>query len=207
MSDSVSARLFPSHLGFQVAETLLQNNANSPTGGHQVPLPQTQQANNESQHRPANPYTNNSASYSSNGQVNAQWPPGYQPNNQTTPRDKDPLGFDSAASPWSLPVHAAQTPNPFTFPYPDDPFGLNMASQVAPPNQQPMSELNTLPAGQLANPSNLGFATLDDWFGQSNNPGMEGQDGDEGDLAGGLDLQDFWFQVGPGEAQGGFPFR
>lgn len=82
-----------------------------------------------------------------------------------------------------------------------------MASQVAPPNQQPMSELNTLPAGQLANSSNLGFATLDDWFGQSNNPGMEGQDGDEGDLAGGLDLQDFWFQVGPGEAQGGFPFR
>lgn len=42
---------------------------------------------------------------------------------------------------------------------------------------------------------NLGFATIDDWFGQG---------GGENDL---LDLQDFWFQVGPGEAQGGFPFR
>lgn len=43
-----------------------------------------------------------------------------------------------------------------------------------------MSELHT-------QDPNLGFATLDDWFGQTG----------EGDL---LDLQDFWFQVGPGEA-------
>ncbi len=80
---------------------------------------------------------------------------------------------------WSLPFPVA-TPN-VSFAYPEEP------SSVAPPHHQPMSELHT-------QDPNLGFATLGDWFGQSG----------ENDL---LDLQDFWFQVGPGEAQGGFPFR
>lgn len=34
----------------------------------------------------------------------------------------------------------------------------------------------------------LGFTTLEDWF-----------NGTDGDVFGGLDLQDFWLQVGPGE--------
>jgi hypothetical protein len=57
-----------------------------------------------------------------------------------------------------------------------------------------------------ANSLNLGFATLDDWFGTSNSNQGEQQD-DSNNPFGGLDLQDFWMKVGPGEAQGGFPFR
>lgn len=89
--------------------------------------------------------------------------------------------------------------------------------------------------------NNLGFTTLDDWFGfgTAGTAGGAGQDGNGVDdsmgLANvGLDLQDFWMNVGPGEvsvivvfstgvigysrladsfffftdqAQGGFPFR
>ena len=36
--------------------------------------------------------------------------------------------------------------------------------------------------------ADLGFTTLEDWF-----------NGSDGDLFGGMDLQDFWLQVGPGE--------
>ncbi|WVF67254.1 hypothetical protein IAT40_002002 [Kwoniella sp. CBS 6097] len=66
-----------------------------------------------------------------------------------------------------------------------------------------------------------GFGSTDDWFGSVGfglgNGGGNGagsgsgagtgnhEDGLGG--LGGLDLQDFWMQVGPGEAQGGFPFR
>lgn len=91
--------------------------------------------------------------------------------------------------------------------------------------------------------NNLGFTTLDDWFGfgTAGTAGGAGQGGNGVDdpmgLANvGLDLQDFWMNVGPGEvsvwwwfltfagigkysrfadspfffpdqAQGGFPFR
>lgn len=107
-----------------------------------------------------------------------------------------------AESPWSLPL-ASTTPN-ISFSYPDD------IGTMAPPHQQPMTEV-------YPQDPNLGFATLDDWFGQTTQ---------DGDIFGGLDLQEFWFQVGPGEvsrrecrgssswscradhqASGGFPFR
>lgn len=54
--------------------------------------------------------------------------------------------------------------------------------------------------------NNLGFTTLDDWFGfgTAGTAGGAGQDGNGVDdsmgLANvGLDLQDFWMNVGPGE--------
>lgn len=61
-----------------------------------------------------------------------------------------------------------------------------------------MSDIGNLHPQQM-NVNDLGFATLDDWFGQPENT--------DDALFGGLDLQDFWMKVGPGEAQGGFPFR
>lgn len=61
-------------------------------------------------------------------------------------------------------------------------------------------------AGGGGNSLNLGFATLDDWFG-STSANVGEQADDVNNPFGGLDLQDFWMKVGPGEAQGGFPFR
>lgn len=52
---------------------------------------------------------------------------------------------------------------------------------MAPPHHQPMSEIHDV---------DLGFTTLEDWF-----------NGSDSDLFGGLDLQDFWLQVGPGEVR------
>ncbi|ODN73405.1 hypothetical protein L202_07931 [Cryptococcus amylolentus CBS 6039] len=121
------------------------------------------------------------------------------------------------------------------------------APYVAPPHQQPFMEFGVAQSsdgynlhmsgvdqisgqnqglvqgqGQNVNglSNNLGFATLEDWFGfgaagTAPHPGQsQGQNGQGGaveegmGMAGmGLDLQDFWMNVGPGEAQGGFPFR
>ena len=53
---------------------------------------------------------------------------------------------------------------------------------MAPPHHQPMSEVHNVTT------EDLGFTTLEDWF-----------NGTDGDVFGGLDLQDFWLQVGPGE--------
>jgi hypothetical protein len=105
---------------------------------------------------------------------------------------------------WQLPIQN-QPSHTISFPYPNTPA-------VAPPHQQPLSEVNNLNPMDFAssnngNSLNLGFATLDDWFGTSSSNNQGEQQGDPSNPFGGLDLQDFWMKVGPGEAQGGFPFR
>ena len=74
-------------------------------------------------------------------------------------------------APWSLPVPGQESNVTFSYP--------NTPAPMAPPHHQPMSEVHN---------ADLGFTTLEDWF-----------NGSDGDLFGGLDLQDFWLQVGPGE--------
>jgi hypothetical protein len=99
----------------------------------------------------------------------------------------------SASPAWQLPV-PSQTQVPISFAYPSTPS----LPFVAPPHQQPFSDINHLNPQEVPSAANnLGFATLDDWFGSENDAAMFG----------GLDLQDFWRAIGPGEAQGGFPFK
>lgn len=123
--------------------------------------------------------------------------------------DNSAINNPSNASPaWQLPIQNQQ-PNAISFPYPNTPT-------VAPPHQQPLSEVNNLHPLDFSlngnnvnggNSLNLGFATLDDWFGSTSNGNQGEQQDDVNNPFGGLDLQDFWMKVGPGEAQGGFPFR
>lgn len=84
-------------------------------------------------------------------------------------------GIDSL---WSLPQTGPQ--RPVSFPYPD------MAMRVSP----------TFHSANLPPETNLGFVTLDDWFGTGPE---EGEDINGG--LGDLDLQDFWMKVGPGEVR------
>lgn len=155
---------------------------------------------------------------------------------------------------WQLPVLQQYT-QPVTFPYPTTPVSFTTgpstemsAPYVAPPHQQPFMEFGVAQSSDGLNLGmndhhNLGFTTLDDWFGfgTAGTAGGAGQGGNGVDdpmgLANvGLDLQDFWMNVGPGEvsvwwwfltfagigkysrfadspfffpdqAQGGFPFR
>jgi hypothetical protein len=83
---------------------------------------------------------------------------------------------------WNFPV-APSEPQHMSFAYPNTP----LPTYIAPPNQQPMSDMNA-PTGQ----NSLGFVQLDDWFGT----GHETRDEEP---FGALDLQDFWMKVGPGE--------
>lgn len=82
------------------------------------------------------------------------------------------------------------------FAYPNTPLPM---PYVAPPSQQPMSDMNihntnSFPPGQ----NNLGFVQLDDWFGNAGGH-VEGGDEEANGGFGALDLQDFWMKVGPGE--------
>jgi hypothetical protein len=68
-----------------------------------------------------------------------------------------PLGTRNPANPEDLPPQFDRTnhrASRVSFAYPEEP------ASVAPPHHQPMSELHT-------QDPNLGFATLDDWFGQT----------------------------------------
>jgi hypothetical protein len=124
------------------------------------------------------------------------WLPGFD-----TPGNNQNGGLSPT---WQLPIQD-QMSHTISFPYPNAPA-------VAPPHQQPLSEVNNLNPLDFAsinnngNSLNLGFATVDDWFGSSTATQGEQQE-DASNPFGGLDLQDFWMKVGPGEAQGGFPFR
>jgi hypothetical protein len=94
---------------------------------------------------------------------------------------------------WSFPVFNSGN-QPISFSYPNTPITAgNGSAYVAPPYQQPLSDMDTAPSDP--NMNNLGFATLDDWFGTNTSSGAV--DGDA--IFGGLDLQDFWMKVGPGE--------
>ena len=106
------------------------------------------------------------------------------------------------ASPaWALPVdgHSAAPP-PFAYPETSLLPTTLGAGYVAPPHQQPLSEYQSLHPNDAS--TNLGFPTFEDWFGN----GHLNVGGDDS-AASLLDLQDFFMKVGPGEAQGGFPFK
>ena len=161
---------------------IVQTAPNSPTGGHQVPLPPMSA-------RPDVSAATNGASFSES----LSWLPGFD-----TPGHQN---GGMSPSTWQLPIQN-QTSHTISFPYPNTPA-------VAPPHQQPLSEVNNLDFASFnnnGNSLNLGFATVDDWFGTSTATQGEQQE-DSNNPFGGLDLQDFWMKVGPGEAQGGFPFR
>lgn len=117
-------------------------------------------------------------------------------NNSAWVEDRRP----TASPAWQMPI-PTQTQVPISFAYPNTP---NPAMAfVAPPHQQPFSDINHLNPQEVPTAANnLGFATLDDWFGP-----VEPSQPDSNALFGGLDLQDFWRAIGPGEAQGGFPFK
>lgn len=124
---------------------------------------------------------------------------------------------------WQLPVMQQYT-QPVTFPYPTTPVPIPAgpsaempaAPYVAPPHQQPFMEFGVAQSSDGLNlgmndHNNLGFTSLDDWFGfgAAGTGGGAGQDGNGVDdpmgLANvGLDLQDFWMNVGPGEVSGSF---
>lgn len=107
----------------------------------------------------------------------------------------DPPPSDSSWFP-SAPAASA----PISFPY-STPVPGTAPAYVAPPHQQPLSEVVNLHPRDVTVDNNLGFATLDDWFGMAGNGGQSENPFEA------LDLADFWMKVGPGEAQGGFPFR
>jgi len=166
--------------------------ASSPTGGHTVPLPPMSALPDSGASINMNGHGSNGNPFSGD---NLPW--------LSTPDTQNHTQFNPATSPtWQMPVHN-QSNQPISFPYPNTPIAS--MSFVAPPHQQPLSEVNNLHPQDFANPANnLGFVTLDDWFGPAG--AEQGQD-ETNALFGGLDLQDFWMKVGPGEAQGGFPFR
>ncbi|WVO16705.1 hypothetical protein L204_104386 [Cryptococcus depauperatus] len=186
------------------------------------------------------PYEDNAASDSSQPMA---WQTGNR-NGKADTADGEPTADTTN---WQLPTTHQYT-QPITFPYPATPntsmplsslghapvphhhITVQTQPYVAPPHQQPFMEFgvaqssNGLNMGMNDQQSNLGFVTLEDWFGFTqagtvNGGGTQGHgheahgpdhigDGDTMGLAGvGLDLQDFWMNVGPGEAQGGFPFR
>ncbi|WWD19772.1 hypothetical protein CI109_104236 [Kwoniella shandongensis] len=189
----------------------------SPTGGRTMPLPQAHSETPESR-TPANGASDSAPHI--NGHNESQLPSWLQ----------NVAGESNQFSPqWQLPVNDQGYTQPIVFPYPSAPVsgggpqpnpGPTSYSSTfffPPAHQQPLGEVGVIPppemngGGQGDQNVNLGFATLDDWFGpggigSSETQNTIGQDGGVGAM-GGLDLQDFWMKVGPGEAQGGFPFR
>lgn len=196
-------------LGLGIYTDMFQTAPNSPTGGHQVPLPPMSARLDQP------PFQSNNGNNGNNGDSNSN-PNFADAFPWLSSLDNSAINNPSNASPaWQLPIQTQQ-PNSVSFPYPNTPT-------VAPPHQQPLSEVNNLHpldfatlngntasgmagGGGGSNSLNLGFATLDDWFG-STSIGQGEQQDDSNNPFGGLDLQDFWMKVGPGEAQGGFPFR
>lgn len=195
----------------------MATSANSPTGGDTVPLPGSDE--HQDYTAPAglapSPGRPHRASISHPG---------------AAPMDNQPVPWlDASVDPWSFPPPPLTQNAPFSFTY-STPGGSAAPAQpqaggsgtpglyVAPPHQQPLSDLGNLHPREGVDVSvgnNLGFATLDDWFVPNSNMngnsagvggGAEEMVGAGNPLAG-LDFSDFWMKVGPGEAQGGFPFR
>ena len=84
-----------------------------------------------------------------------------------------------------------------------NPVNLSMTplnTSLAPPHQQPISEIGSTLSGDPTAANNLGFTTLDDWFGET--LGDDTGELGSGTFAG-LDLQDFWMKIGASEV--GFP--
>ncbi|GFZ50946.1 hypothetical protein JCM24511_08704 [Saitozyma sp. JCM 24511] len=109
----------------------------------------------------------------------------------SVPFVNEPEHFNVDFSPsgaWTFPV-PQQPVQQVSFPYPNTPA-------TAPNFAQPVPGVPGL--NDFAGQNDLGFVTLDGWFSQDqpDPPGFAD-----------LDLQDFWMKVGPGEAEGGFPFR
>ncbi|KAK4689241.1 hypothetical protein P7C73_g879, partial [Tremellales sp. Uapishka_1] len=139
------------------------------------------------------------------GMTNTSYPWVTQP----TPAPPPDLSFMQDTSAWAFPITTSQSHSqPISFFYPSaipNPI-VPATGSVAPPHQQLLTDVTQ----EIVN-TNLGFATLDDWFNpqmsqttQNNGQGNGGNNANSFDT---LDLADFWMKVGPGEAQGGFPFR
>jgi hypothetical protein len=94
--------------------------------------------------------------------------------NTSSPTGGHTVTLPAAEEPWSLPITGQDANISFSYP--------NTPAPMAPPHHQPMSDVHNVST------EDLGFTTLEDWF-----------NGTDGDVFGGLDLQDFWLQVGPGE--------
>ncbi|WVR09565.1 hypothetical protein IAU60_006634 [Kwoniella sp. DSM 27419] len=125
------------------------------------------------------------------------------------------------------------TPGPIpsgpTYPNPPHSSTIPLTTFVAPHTQQPLLDVSIPMPPQdygltmdlrgmgSGDATQLNFGSTDDWFGSvglagpggnGNGNGSAGTGQNDGmNALAGLDLQDFWMQVGPGEAQGGFPFR
>ncbi|KAK8853344.1 hypothetical protein IAR55_004048 [Kwoniella newhampshirensis] len=197
-------------------------NGRSPPGGRSARLPSKVDSETAESRAPTNGVSTPLAT--ANGFPEGQTPAWFQPGVGEASNMYSPQ--------WQLPVTAAYTQT-VVFPYPNTPSaGATTANSnptpysstffFPPAHQQPLGEVGVLPfqdsrGGEVSfqgDPGiNLGFATLDDWFGAggigSNDGGSNAALGHNGGVGsmGGLDLQDFWMKVGPGEAQGGFPFR
>ena len=108
-------------------------------------------------------------------------------------RSTDPMN-------WAFPISRRQSEQRL-FSYPSSPAAVPGSDGSTETPSAHIPHLKQTP--DIQNPSvgdvtvnNLGFATLDDWFGQT---GLE-QGTEESDAVfGGFDLQDFWMKVGPGE--------
>jgi hypothetical protein len=113
------------------------------------------------------------------------------------------MSLNSNSPNWTLPLPTGQNPS-FSFSYPNTPVPLHSGvgstsmPYVAPPHLQPMSDVSNLHPDELS-VNDLGFATLDDWFGKS---AVEQETDASNTTFGGLDFQDFWMKVGPGEVSG-----
>ena len=101
---------------------------------------------------------------------------------------------------WVFPIPRRESEQ-HLFSYPNTPaaFPGSDGSTSTPfgslPHLQQMSATQRPNSGDMT-VNNLGFATLDDWFGQA---ALEQGNEESGSVFGGFDLQDFWMQVGPGE--------
>lgn len=187
-------------------------NQNSPTGGGTVALPPMNARTPSTQAGKLSSSVSTPAIVREMMDPNLPWVGAATGTAQQSP----PQGLDSMQ--WTMPsVPGTQG---FAFAYPSSAPQYMSAGihdgYAAPAHQQPPYDLTAVGMAN-AGVTNLGFATLDDWFGPSN-----GNSHGSGD-AGALDLQDFWMKVGPGEvgvtllqvyemtdtfqAQGGFPFR
>ncbi|WRT70083.1 uncharacterized protein IL334_007077 [Kwoniella shivajii] len=146
-------------------------------------------------------------------------------------------GEYNRASNWQSSISYEHRNQPVVFPYPNTPgpmpntpytpssiaYMTSLDPSFIAAHEQPLVDvgitqgLNStgfVPVPEMNFDLTTGFGTVDNWFGfvgsgndwQDNNNANGGEGNDMAQMAG-LDLDDFWMQVGPGEAQGGFPFR
>jgi len=191
LSDSVCHGIAPDH-----SLMIWQTNASSPAGGHTVPLPPMNAHPRSGREGGTNGRSENHSSVNGSNSFTGESQPWLAPGHNGTGNG---ISTNNTPPSWTFPIPSGQN-QPFPFSYPNTPvpmggLGSTNMPYVAPPLLQPLSEVSNLHPQEMA-VNNLGFATLDDWFGPSN---LEQGNDDNTAVFGGLDLQDFWMKVGPGE--------